>query len=88
MPGTATIPRELAKGHARVSSEGHAGLHEFLVSLHADLLEVKAKFEAHVHGGGPAVDAPNNVITVGTQVEPNKPTLNPAPFNLPGTNGV
>lgn len=79
----ATIPMELAKGHARVSSEGHRGLHEILVSIQADLLEIKAKFEAHEHGGV-AVDAPNELINLGTTVE----TGPGGPYNLPGTNGV
>lgn len=85
----AQIPLELAKGHARVSSEGHRGLHEILVSLQADLLEVKAKFEAHIHVDSAAGDtltpkAPNTTIAVGTTVQ----TAPTGPFNLPGTNGV
>lgn len=106
MAGTATIPVEVAKGHARVASEGHRGLREFLVSLQADLLEAKATFDMHTHvddnalpPGPHTTSTPDStapmvppiaplVGTVGTLVEAPKPSLHPAPFNLPGTNGV
>lgn len=84
MPGSATIPLNFAEAHSRVASEGHRGLLEFIVSLHADLLEIKAKFDTHTHAGAVAVPAVGERPTIGTVIE----TAPAGPFNLPGTNGV